>query len=164
MSTLVFVLAWVLLGLGVLLVGLSGGPGGVMSRMQSQTRRGRRVATSAFAIAVVVLGIGVPAAVIAAVHDRNSIPQDNVSNLTSGEEHGRQLFALRCGACHTLKAANSIATVGPNLDQLKPPKSLVLTTIRTGRAQGNGNMPAQIYTGQDAQDVADYVQKAVGAS
>jgi mono/diheme cytochrome c family protein len=55
-----------------------------------------------------------------------------------------------------------VATVGPNLDQLKPPKSLVLTTIHTGRAQGNGNMPAQIYTGQDAQDVADYVSTVAG--
>jgi mono/diheme cytochrome c family protein len=163
MSVLIFVLAWVLLGLGVVLVGMSGGPGGTLAQLQNQTRRGRRVATVAFGLAVLVLGIGVPAAVIAAVNDRNDIPQANVSNLTASEEHGRQLFGQRCAACHTLKAANAIATVGPNLDQLKPPKALVLDAIDHGRARGNGNMPAQIYTGSDAQDVANFVAKVAGA-
>jgi mono/diheme cytochrome c family protein len=110
-----------------------------------------------------VLGVGVPAAVIAAVDDRNDIPQAGVSNLTASEKHGRELFGQRCGACHTLSAANAIATVGPNLDQLRPPKALVLDAIAHGRARGNGNMPAQIYTGQDAQDVAGFVAKVAGA-
>jgi mono/diheme cytochrome c family protein len=105
----------------------------------------------------------VPAGVIAAVNDRTDIPAANVSNLTASEEHGRQLFGQRCGACHTLKAANAIATVGPNLDQLRPPKVLVLDAIAHGRARGNGNMPAQIYVGKDAQDVANFVAKVAGA-
>jgi mono/diheme cytochrome c family protein len=163
MSVLVFVLAWVLVALTVLLIGMSGGPGGALARLQTQTRRGRRLAMIGFALAVAVLGVGVPAAVIAAVDDRSGIPQAGVSNLTASEKHGRQLFGQRCGQCHTLKAANAVGTVGPNLDQLRPPKSLVLTTIRTGRAAGNGNMPAQIYTGQDAQDVANFVAKVAGA-
>jgi mono/diheme cytochrome c family protein len=163
MSVLVFVLAWVLVALGVLLIGMSGGPGGAASRLQTQTRRGRRFAMATFAVALIVLGVGVPAAVIAAVDDRNDIPQAGVSNLTAAEKHGRELFGQRCGACHTLKAANAIATVGPNLDQLRPPKSLVLDAISKGRARGNGNMPSQIYTGQDAQDVAGFVAKVAGA-
>jgi mono/diheme cytochrome c family protein len=163
MATLVFVLAWVLLGLGVVLVGMSGGTGGALARLQTQTRRGRRAATATFALAVVVLGVGVPAAVIAAVDDRSDIPQAGVTNLTASEKHGRELFGQRCGQCHTLKAANAIATVGPNLDQLRPPKALVLDAIAHGRARGNGNMPAQIYTGQDAQDVAAFVAKVAGA-
>jgi mono/diheme cytochrome c family protein len=163
MSVLVFILAWVLVALTVLLVGMSGGPGGAAARLQTQTRRGRRLAMAIFAVALIGLGVGVPAAVIAAVDDRNDIPQAGVSNLTAAEKHGRQLFGQRCGACHTLKAANAIATVGPNLDQLRPPKSLVLDAIAHGRARGNGNMPAQIYTGQDAQDVASFVAKVAGA-
>jgi mono/diheme cytochrome c family protein len=163
MSTLVFILVWVLLGLGLLVVGLSGGPGGVLARMQSQSRGSRRAAVWIFAAAVILLGAGVPAAVIAAVKHQNNIPQASVNNLTSGEERGRALFAARCGACHTLKAANAVATVGPNLDQLRPPKALVLDAIAHGRARGNGQMPAQIYTGQDAQDVASFVAKVAGA-
>jgi mono/diheme cytochrome c family protein len=163
MASFVFVLAWIVFGIGVLLVGLSGGPGGAASRLQSQTRRGRRLAIGTFGLALVVLGIGVPAAVIAAVDDRSDIPQAGVTNLTGAEQHGRQLFGERCAACHTLKAANAIATVGPNLDQLKPPKALILNAIANGRARGNGNMPSQIYTGQDAQDVATFVSKVAGA-
>jgi mono/diheme cytochrome c family protein len=64
--------------------------------------------------------------------------------------------------CHTLKASNAIAEIGPNLDQLRPPKALVLDAIAKGRANGNGQMAAGLYTGQDAEDVANYVAKAVG--
>ena len=163
MSTLIFVLVWLLLGLGVLLIAMSGGPGGALARLQSQTRRGRRVAIATFGLALVVLGIGVPAAVIAAVTSRDDIPQANVRNLTPADRHGRRLFGERCAGCHTLKAANATASVGPNLDQLRPPKSLVLDAIEKGRSRGNGQMPADIYTGQDAQDVAGFVAKVAGA-
>jgi mono/diheme cytochrome c family protein len=162
MTTLVFVLIWVLLGLGLVVVAMSGGPGGALARLQSQSRTSRKVAIGAFVIALVGLGIGVPAAVIAAVNDRNSIPEADVTNLTSAEKHGQTLFGERCALCHTLKAANAVAQVGPNLDDLRPTKSLVLDAIAHGRSRGNGQMPAQIYSGQDAQDVASFVAKAVG--
>jgi mono/diheme cytochrome c family protein len=162
MSTLVFVLVWVVLGLGLLLIAMSGGPGGALARLQSQTRTGRRVAVAAFLVALVVLGIGVPAAVIAAVNSRNDIPEAGVSNLTAAEKHGQDLFGRRCIYCHTLKAANAVAQVGPDLDNLRPGKALVLDAIKNGRARGNGQMAAGIYTGKDADDVASFVAKAVG--
>jgi cytochrome c5 len=163
MTTLVFVLAFILLGLGVLFVAMSGGPGGIGSVLHSQNRGSRRFATSAFVVCLLVLGIGVPAAVIAATKNERSIPQEGIS-LTANEQHGRQLFGERCALCHTLKAANAVAPVGPNLDDLQPNKALVLSTIKSGRSQGNGQMPANIYTGQDAVDVAEFVAKAVGAT
>jgi mono/diheme cytochrome c family protein len=162
MTTLIFVLVWVVLGLGLLLVAMSGGPGGALQRVMSQSRGARRAAVVLFAIALLVLGIGVPAAVIAAVSDNDSIPEANVTDLTASEKHGRELFGLRCANCHTLKAANAVAEIGPNLDQLRPPKALVLNAIENGRAQGNGQMAADLYTGQNAQDVANFVAKAVG--
>jgi mono/diheme cytochrome c family protein len=163
MATLVLVLIFVLLGLGVLFVAFSGGPVGARTRLGSQSRASRRLAVAGFVIALIVLGLGVPAAVIALVDHRDSIPQANVSNLTAAEKHGRELFGRRCAACHTLKAANAEAEVGPNLDELRPPKALVLDAIKSGRARGNGQMAANIYEGQDAQDVASFVAKAVGA-
>lgn len=163
MSTLVFVLVFVLLGLGVLFVAMSGGPGGIGSVMHSQTRGSRRFATSAFVVSLIILGIGVPIAVITATKDDHEIQQSGV-HLTAAEEHGRELFGQRCALCHTLKAANAVAQVGPDLDQLQPNKALVLATIKSGRSAGNGQMPANIYTGQDAVDVAEFVAKAVGAS
>jgi mono/diheme cytochrome c family protein len=162
MSTLVFVLIWVFLGLGLLLIALSGGPSGALQQLQSQSRGSRKVATVLFVIALLILGVGIPAAVIASVNNRDDIPEANVSNLTAAEKHGRELFGRRCSQCHTLAASNAVAQVGPNLDQLRPPKELVLDAIENGRSRGAGQMAAGLYSGEDAEDVASYVAKAVG--
>jgi mono/diheme cytochrome c family protein len=162
MTTLVFVLVWVVLGLGLLLIALSGGPSGALQRMQSQSRGSRKAWSVLFVIALLILGVGVPLAVISSVEARDDIPQANVSNLTSAEEHGRELFGKRCAQCHTLSASKAVAQVGPSLDTLRPPKELVLDAIEKGRARGSGQMGAGIYTGEDAEDVAAYVAKAVG--
>jgi len=164
MAVLVFTMVFVALGLGVLFVAMSGGPAGARRRMQGQSRRGRRLAIVGFVLAVLVLGLGIPAAVIATVDSRDDIPEANVVNLTAQEKRGRELFALRCSNCHTLKAANAVAQVGPNLDNLRPPKGLVLDAINKGRARGNGQMAGQLVEGEDAQDVASFVAKAVGQS
>jgi len=162
MTTLIFVLTWVILGLGLLLIALSGGPSGALQRLQSQSRGSRKAAVVLFVIALLVLGVGVPLAVISSVEARNDIPEANVSNLTASEEHGRELFGQRCSICHSLKASNAVAQVGPNLDELRPPKALVLDALKKGRARGNGQMAAGLYEGKDADDVASYVAKAVG--
>ena len=130
-ATLVFTLIFVGLGLTVLFVAISGGPGGARKRMASQSRGTRRLALVNFVIALLVLGLGIPAAVIATVNNRDDIPEANVKNLTKAELHGRQLFGERCANCHTLEAANAVAQVGPNLDNLQPTKALVLNAIRT---------------------------------
>jgi cytochrome c553 len=163
-GTLLIVLAFVLLGLVTFGVAFSRGRGGLDGLLHSQTRGGRRFATFAFIVVLVGLGVVVPAAVIAANKDSNDIPHAGISNLTPDEKHGQELFGRRCGLCHTLKAANAVARVGPNLDDLQPPYALVLDAINKGRSQGNGQMPAQIYTGKDAQDVAKFVAKTAGAS
>ena len=162
MSTLIFVLVWVLLGLGLLLVAMSGGPGGALKGLMSDSRGSRRGAIVLFFVALLVLGIGVPAAVVAAVKDRDSIPEANVTNLTEAEKRGRELFGQRCSQCHTLKAANAVANVGPTLDEPPRPMSLVLDAIENGRSNGNGEMAANLFTGQDAEDVAAFVAKASG--
>jgi mono/diheme cytochrome c family protein len=164
MTTLVFVLAFLLLGIGTFLVALSGGRRGLGAALHSQSRGSRRFALGAFLIAVAVLGIALPAAVIAAVNGSDSIPSANVTSLTKAEKHGRELFGDRCAACHTLAASHSVAQVGPNLDELRPNAKFVETTILNGKSAGNGQMPAGIYTGQDAKDVAAYVAKATGAT
>jgi mono/diheme cytochrome c family protein len=48
---------------------------------------------------------------------------------------GKQVFASAgCSGCHTLKAAGSTGTVGPNLDQLKPPYARIVTQVEHGGA------------------------------
>jgi mono/diheme cytochrome c family protein len=162
MTTLVFVLVWVVLGLGLLIVALSGGPSGALQQLMSQSRGARRAATVLFLLAVLALGVLIPAAVIAAVSNRDDIPEANVSNLTESEKHGRELFGERCANCHTLEAANAVASIGPSLDTLRPNKALVLDAIENGRARGAGQMAGGLYTGEDAEDVANFVAKAVG--
>src|SRR5437764_1778500 len=80
--------------------------------------------------------------------------------------NGKQLFLTKCGSCHTLSHASTTGTVGPNLDDafaqdradgIKSTsiQGLVSYWIRYPNAQGA--MPANLYTGQAAQDVAAYV-------
>jgi mono/diheme cytochrome c family protein len=163
-ATLLFVLGFVLLALITVAIAFSRGRGGLEGILHSQTRGGRRFATFAFLVALVGLGIVVPAAVIASNKNSTDIPHAGISNLTAQEKHGQELFGRRCALCHTLKAANAVAQVGPNLDDLQPPLALVENAIEKGRSQGNGQMPPQIYSGQDAKDVAEFVAKTAGAS
>jgi mono/diheme cytochrome c family protein len=162
-GTLFFVLGFVLLGLATLLMAMSRGRGGLDGMLHSETRGSRRFYTFVFFLALIGLGFVIPGAVIAFVKDSDDLPAAGVTNLTPAEKHGAELFGRRCSLCHTLKAANAVAMVGPNLDDLAPNKALVLDAINKGRSQGNGQMPAQIYTGADADDVAAFVAKAVGA-
>ena len=47
---------------------------------------------------------------------------------------GKQVFlSAGCTGCHTLKDAGSTGTVGPNLDQAKPPLSLAVDARDEGR-------------------------------
>jgi mono/diheme cytochrome c family protein len=161
MAVLLVVLFWVVLGLGVLLVAMRGGARGGSGA--PNVRRSRRVGGFGFLLALLVLGIAVPAAVVATVNNRDAIPSANVSNLTPLEKRGRDLFggAAQCKNCHTLAAAGTAATVGPNLDNLRPPYNLVLNAIENGRANGNGAMAADLVQGKDAQAVAAFVATAV---
>jgi mono/diheme cytochrome c family protein len=162
MAVLAFVLLFVLLGLGALFLGMSRGSKSARERRTKPSRRGRRGVTLVFVLVIAFLGVVVPAAVIATDTSRDSIPEANVKALTKVQQRGRELFALRCKNCHTLAAAKATAQVGPNLDELRPPKALVLDAINKGRANGKGNMAAGLVEGSDAEAVAQFVAVAVG--
>jgi mono/diheme cytochrome c family protein len=164
MGTLAFVLLWVLLAGGLLFLGLSGGPGKARARLRGQSRRGRKNSVLAFAVVLIAFGVAVPALVIAAARQPSESPTSGVTNLTAHEERGREVFGQQCRICHSLAAAGAMATVGPDLDKLRPGKELVLDAIKRGRAQGNGAMAADLVTGSDAEAVAAFVAKAVGKS
>jgi mono/diheme cytochrome c family protein len=69
---------------------------------------------------------------------------------------GKQVFASSgCGGCHTLKAAGTTGTVGPDLDQLKPDAARVAHQVTVG----GGPMPAfkSTLSAKQIQDVAAYV-------
>jgi outer membrane protein assembly factor BamB len=73
---------------------------------------------------------------------------------------GMRVFESTCAACHTLAAAGSSGTTGPNLDQLKPSMALVVHQV----TNGGGGMPAFGNTLSKAQilSVAKYVSSVAG--
>ena len=75
---------------------------------------------------------------------------------------GKQVFATAgCVACHTLADAGSTGTVGPNLDDAKPPAALVVERVTNGM----GAMPpfkGQL-TEKQIEDVAAYVSSVAGS-
>ena len=162
MAVIAFVAFWVLVALGLVFIAISGGPGGARERLQTQSRGGRKGALLIFALVLLAFGIAVPIAASVGVSERESIPEADISKLSEEEEHGRELFSEYCRLCHTLEAAGSVATVGPNLDQLRPNKDLTLDAIENGRARGNGAMAADLVVGEDAEAVAAFVALAVG--
>jgi mono/diheme cytochrome c family protein len=74
--------------------------------------------------------------------------------------NGTAIFKAKCGSCHTLAAASTTGTVGPNLDQLKPP----LATVRRQVTNGGAVMPAFKDTLSNAQieAVSKYVADNAG--
>jgi cbb3-type cytochrome c oxidase subunit III len=97
---------------------------------------------------------------------------------------GQELFTQKCSACHTLAAAGTNGTLGPNLDDAfaasrkqgypeSAIENVVLDQIRLGSGEVatyttnkkfkvQQSMPADIVTGQDAIDVAAYVAAVAG--
>jgi cytochrome c553 len=68
------------------------------------------------------------------------------------------LGSAGCGSCHTLAAAGTTGTIGPNLDEAKPPYELVIDRVTNGQ----GIMPsfAEELGEDQIQDVAAYVVQA----
>jgi uncharacterized cupredoxin-like copper-binding protein/cytochrome c2 len=97
---------------------------------------------------------------------------------------GKKSFVAKCGSCHTLARAGTTGVTGPNLDeafqrarfdgfgqstfagvvrrQINQPAREAQADPATGKVLPA--MPAKLYTGEDAQDVAAYVASAVAKS
>jgi len=160
-ATVAFLLFFIALALGLLFIALRGGPRGARNALQTQSRSGRRGATAVFLVMYLLLGVGVPAALL--IGNKSSANSRAAGQtLSTMDKRGRFLFGNACGSCHTLAAAETVGKVGPNLDQLKPPKVLVLDALAHGRQDGNGTMPANLLYGNDAQAVADFVGRVAG--
>ena len=95
---------------------------------------------------------------------------------TGDRANGKVLFTEKCGSCHTLADAGTTGQIGPNLDDAfyaSRRDGLGQETIQqvvrgqiaypvTTPPTGAPGMPADIVTGQDAEDVASYVAAVAG--
>ena len=158
-----FLAPWVLVGLGVIFVSFSGGPG---AAREAYLTRGRR--TFGIVIVLLYLGIGVavPAVVIASrgTREGNSaqLSQDKVRNANADVRNGRTLFIESCAACHNLDAVNARGVTGPDLDKIGTvTPARVQSAIRIG-GTGQLRMPAGLLEGQNAKDVAAFVSAVAG--
>jgi cbb3-type cytochrome c oxidase subunit III len=81
------------------------------------------------------------------------------SQVISGT-NGKQIFKSKCASCHTLKDAGATGTIGPNLDQLKPPFAVAQNQV----IHGGGVMPAfkGVLTDAQIKAVARYVADNAG--
>jgi mono/diheme cytochrome c family protein len=81
--------------------------------------------------------------------------------LTGDAAAGETVFASGgCGACHTLSAAGTSGTVGPNLDEAQPSYELAVERITLGQ----GGMPAfgEQLEPQQIADVSEFVSSSSG--
>ncbi|HET9436909.1 MAG TPA: c-type cytochrome [Gaiellaceae bacterium] len=73
---------------------------------------------------------------------------------------GKSIFTTSCGSCHTLSDAGTTGAVGPNLDESRPSRELVVDRVTNGQ----GAMPSfkDSLDEQQIEAVADYVSGAAG--
>jgi mono/diheme cytochrome c family protein len=121
--------------------------------------------------AVALIAAGGAAVVLAGC---GSVGYVNASS--ADKAHGKELFVAKCGSCHVLADAGTTGVIGPNLDagfeQSRKDGLGEDTFVQVVRGQiaypvvttatGAPGMPADIVTGQDADDVAAYVASVAG--
>ncbi len=89
-----------------------------------------------------------------------------VKDTTGDAANGKKLFVQKCGSCHILRRAGTKGVIGPNLDEAFQqdrrdgyPSDSIRGVVREQilYPNRNGVMPAKLFEGQEAQDVASYV-------
>ena len=97
-----------------------------------------------------------PETIVGTLPDGDDLGGARVDRRGRRRERRQEVFASAgCGGCHTLEAAGSSGTVGPNLDESQPDLELVVDRVTNGQ----GAMPAfgDSLSEQEIADVAAYV-------
>jgi mono/diheme cytochrome c family protein len=162
------------LGLGVFLLAMRR-PHGALREPPVESKAAQRGLTAVIVV-VCAFGLVVPALVLAFNAEHKASVGVGGVHLNTPQQKGRELFSHACNLCHTLNGANAVGRTGPNLDVLIPTiaatlpakeayldrKAFILSAILEGRARGRGQMPALLYQGKEAEDVAAFVAAIAG--
>src|SRR5947209_20225243 len=117
LGVILFIAFWVLLAAGVFY--FAGRRPAGERRERAMSYRGSRALGWTMLVLYIAFGVAVPILFLHG-HHANASAQVGGNPLPPAEKRGREIFAFRCGFCHTLAAANVVGKVGPNLDTLKP--------------------------------------------
>jgi mono/diheme cytochrome c family protein len=123
-----------------------------------------------FSSALLVAGCGAegvvsptPVTVVGSLPKAAAAPATPAFKLKGDPAAGAKIYVSSgCGSCHTLAAAHSTGTIGPNLDQLKPDYLHVTAQVTNGGAimpPFKGRL-----TPQQIADVSAYVVKSTGGT
>ena len=129
-----------------------------------------------FGLVVLVLAVVIPWLAFRADGEADRTTEKVSSDLASGQT----LFQINCGACHTLASAGTDGNFGPDLDELlaasgtptgpkagktiEGTKGRVLNAIDEGVDSSTtpGRMPGKIISGEQAEEVAEFVAQTAG--
>lgn len=160
MEVVVFLAPFALIGIGVIFVAFSGGPG---RAREAYLTKGGRFFRFAIVLIYAGLGLAVPALIIASREpSEGATPPLQHETASSELEEGKELFRQTCTSCHTLAAANARGVTGPDLDEIgEMTEERVLQAIKIG-GTGQKRMPSGLLEGEDAEAVAKYVTAVAG--
>jgi mono/diheme cytochrome c family protein len=90
----------------------------------------------------------------------STFPKVAAFKLHGDSTKGKATFLAKCGSCHTLAAAKTTGTVGPDLDSVKPDYQAATAQV----TNGGSVMPAfkSQLSSQQIADVAAYVVDSTG--
>jgi mono/diheme cytochrome c family protein len=129
-----------------------------------------------FGLLVVVLAVLIPWLAFRADGDAARGPQEVPGHLAEGQS----LFQTNCGNCHTLYAAGTDGNFGPDLDitlaeaglpegegsegVIEATEGRVLNAVENGvnSTTTPGRMPGGILSGEQAEEVAEFVANTAG--
>lgn len=107
----------------------------VKTRALSSWSAGQRLSAAAAALTIAA---GVPAAALALGSPK----------VVGNAKAGKPIFVQTCGVCHTLRAARSVGTIGPNLDKTALTEAVIIKAITNGGASVMPKAAAARYTTQ----------------
>jgi mono/diheme cytochrome c family protein len=128
-----------------------------------------------FGLVVVFLAVLIPWLAYRSHGDAARGAQKVPENLAAGQD----LFQTNCGNCHTLYAAGTDGNYAPDLDELLAPsgpaedkgtieqtEKRVLNAVNNGvdSTTTPGRMPAGVLSGEQAEQVAEFVAHTAGES
>ena len=150
---------FLILGLGVVLVAMRGGPRGVRDTLEVGRKRPLHAAEFAVAGAIAVFGLAVPAVVL--LGDQASAGPGGTTLSADAEGRPRAVRREVRDLPHAQgRRRRRQGRAGPR--RAAPPAApLTINAIEEGRA-GKGQMPAQLLEEDEAKKVAEYIAEVAG--